>query len=96
MTGSLDESRQTVYRFRDFADRVGYTVIVEMWDRRKSGRAGRMWLSEFDASERRLITTWYSKFYRWYLVTGPPETVRLGKASTMALLRRATCYFMEI
>ena len=78
-----------------FTQLVCYPVIVEMWEKKNGGRVKRQWLKTFDKSERRKIACYYSAFYKWHLVTGPPRTVMM-KISTLDLLQRAANFFGTI
>jgi hypothetical protein len=75
---------------------IDYPVIVESWDKKKSGRVKREWLKQFTESERNLVARYYAKFYRWYLVTGAPERVVFRKLETIHTLQRAAAFFASI
>jgi len=75
---------------------VNYPIIVEMWDKRKSGRVKRAWLKEFTESERNLMSRYYAKFYVWYFRTGTPHRVIGCKMKTLDTLRRAVHFFATI
>ena len=92
-----DEVRLTLSLSGDqFSKTVQYAVIVEAWDHKKENcRARRRWLSTFTQAERDTISSYYYRFYRWYLVTGVPERVEV-KPSTITLLQRATNFFATI
>ena len=67
-------------------------VLVEMWDKRSSGRARRRWLSEFTEGERKTIGRLYRSAYDWVLRTGHPDRVQMSGAN-YALLVRAANFF---
>jgi len=69
-----------------------YPVVVEMWDKAKSGRIRRAFLEEFSPSERQKAAYWYKKFYRWYLVKGTPETA-VFKPETLHFVKRLCNFF---
>ena len=50
-----------------------YPIVVQMWDKKNSGRIGRAWRKEFNEQERQKAYFWYRRFYKWYLVRGTPE-----------------------
>lgn len=77
-----------------FRRMVEFPVLVENWDKRKSGRGRRAWMREFTETERRKIARYYGRFYRWYLVTGTPRQVVL-RIPTLQLLKRA-CHFFAV
>lgn len=82
-----------------FIQVINYPVIVEMWkhlfvngNRKIGGRIGRAFKEQFTEAERKTISKWHTKFYRWYLVTGTPKRVAL-RLSTVELLQRAVHFF---
>jgi hypothetical protein len=79
-----------------FKAAVNYPIVVEGWERRKSGRVKREWMKQFTESERSLISRYYAKFYKWYLVTGTPDKVMFRKTSTLNLLKRAVEFFASV
>lgn len=85
-----------------FLKAVNYPVVVEMWkhifthgNRRIGGRIGRAFMEQFTEVERKTISKWHTKFYRWYLVTGTPKRVVL-RLKTLQLLQRAVAFFGTI
>lgn len=78
-----------------FRRQVCYSVIVEMWNKAKSGRQRRLYLQEFTEAERKKIATYYARFYRWHLVTGTPDKVSC-RLDTLQLLQRAVNFFGSI
>lgn len=79
----------------EFARRVAYPVIVEAWDHKNYGRGKRGWLTTFDENERKLISSYYAKFYKWYFVKGTPRKVTC-RLKTVNLLQRAVNFFATI
>lgn len=79
---------------REEINRTGYPVIVEGWDKRKSGRVRRAYLETFSEEERNSLTRIYPKLYRWYLVTGVEEGVLSCK--TYELIKKAANFFATI
>lgn len=75
---------------------VNYPIIVEGWDKRKSGRVKRAWLKEFTQTERNKIARHYAKFYEWYLCTGAPQRVLVFEFETIRLLQRAVHFFATV
>lgn len=89
-------SLRPVFSGEYFKSQVAYPVIVEAWDRLKgSGSKRRRYQAEFTEAERKLISSYYRKFYRWYLVTGTPDKVMLS-LDTLNLLQRAVNFFAEV
>lgn len=80
----------------NFKAAVDYPIIVEMWERKKGGRVKREWLKQFTETERNLISRYYAKFYRWYLVTGAPDKVVFRKVSTLTTLQKAVHFFATV
>lgn len=78
-----------------FIELVNYPIIVECWDRKKSGRVRRRWEEEFDQAERRKIGRYHGRFYRWYLVSGSPDRVACA-VRTLRLLQRAVAFFATV
>lgn len=74
---------------------VPYPIIVESWDKRRFGRVRLRWESEFTKAERRGISNYYARFYRWYLISGTPHKVTM-QPKTVDLLRRAVDFFASI
>lgn len=83
---------QLVISSDKFRQLVSYPVIVEQWLKKNGGRVRRSWLAEFSEEERNLIGKYQAKFYRWYLVTGPPAQVSMTVA-TLGVLQRAANFF---
>lgn len=55
-----------------------YQVVVEMWHHAvghsATGRNRRLYHAEFTPAERKRAREVYNLFYKWYLITGPPQT----------------------
>lgn len=85
---------------RDELSCLNYPVIVESWEKcvgpYASGSKKRKYLAEFTLAERKILSKYNQKFYRWYLVTGPPAYFMFGKVSTIALIQRAANFFASI
>jgi hypothetical protein len=76
-----------------FSKAVQYPVVVEMYDKVKErGSKQRAYHAEFDETERKIISKYYHKFYRWYLVSGHPRRIMM-KIKTFHLLQRACNFF---
>jgi hypothetical protein len=88
-------SLRPVFSGEYFKSVVAYPVIVERWDKAKSDSKQRRYRADFTEAERKLIASYYSKFYRWYLVTGTPDKVMV-KLDTINLLQRAVNFFASI
>lgn len=73
---------------------VPYPVVVESWDKKKQGRHKRRWEATFTQAERRKISSYHGRFYRWYLVTGTPRQAQ-ARPRTIELLQRAVNFFAE-
>lgn len=80
----------------DFKELVDYPIIVERWDHKKGGRVKREWMKQFTEAERNLISRYYAKFYRWYLVSGTPRKVVFRKIKTIQTLQRAVDFFASV
>ena len=78
-----------------FKQLIPYPVIVESWDKIKSGKPKREWLKQFTEEERKRIAYYYKKFYDWYLLTGAPMSISL-KSKNITLLQRAVNFFASI
>lgn len=78
-----------------FTEIVNYPVIVESWEKKKNGSKRRKWMSEFDDSERRVISSYYARFYRWYLLSGTPRKIAC-RMRTLVLLKKAVAFFASI
>jgi hypothetical protein len=85
-----------VFSGEAFKRAVDYPVIVEGWDKKNNGKAKREWLKQFTEAERNLISRYYAKFYRWYLVTGTPRRVPFRKLKTIHTLQRAAAFFASL
>ncbi len=81
-----------VFSGEKFRELVAYPIIVERWAIKGCGRGKRRWLAEFTAVERKKISKYYGRFYRWYLVSGTPDRVSM-RLSTLELLQRAVAWF---
>jgi hypothetical protein len=88
-----------VFTGEAFARLVQYPIIVEMWDKiagkNAGGRRKRAYLAEFDEGQRRLISYWYTRFYRWHLTTGTPQRVVM-RLATLQLIQRAVHFFATV
>jgi len=71
-------------------------VIVEAYDHKKYGRGKREYLKTFTERERRTISKYYTKLYRWYFVTGVPRSGVVMKGKTYDLLCRTANFFASI
>lgn len=78
-----------------FGKLVAYPVIVEMWQRKKSGRHQRAWLRDFTETERNTLSRYYGRFYRWHLISGTPHHVAC-QLRTLELLQRAVNWFASL
>lgn len=85
---------------RDELNALAFPIIVEMWDKvvrpGSSGSKRRKYHEEFTEKERKIISWYHTKFYRWYLVKGTPAYHIFRKASTITLLERAVQFFAGI
>jgi hypothetical protein len=84
-----------VYTGDAFKRLINYPVMVEMWEKAKSGRVKRAWLEQFTDAERRTVSRYYARFYRWHLVTGTPHRVSC-RMKTFKVLQRAVNFFASI
>lgn len=50
-----------------------YPIVVQNYDRIKTGSGKRKFHAAFQETERRKVRTFYNLFYRWYLVAGTPD-----------------------
>lgn len=71
-------------------------VIVEMYDRKKYGKAKKEYEKEFTEKERRVIASYQTYLRRWYLQTGIPRKGVPMKLETYDLLVRAANFFGSI
>ena len=67
-------------------------VICEGWEKKKHGKARKAYSEEFTESERQLLASLYPQIYKWNLVTGIPQHVKM-KVSTYVLLEKACNFF---
>ena len=74
---------------------LGYPIMVESWGHKNFGRGRREYLARYSEQERKKLGEWHSKFYRWYLVKGPPQTLRI-KPETFRFLQEAIDFFASI
>ena len=81
-----------VFSREAFGRAVNYPVMVECWLHKDYGRGRRMYREAFTQAERKAIARYYTKFYRWYLMTEAPEQVML-RPKTFVLLQRAVDFF---
>lgn len=84
-----------VFSGEQFKKTVDYPVIVEMWEKKNSGRVRRAYLAQFTDDERTTLARYYAKFYKWHLVTGTPVRV-MARLKTVQLLQRAVNFFATI
>jgi hypothetical protein len=84
-----------VFSGEAFQKTVPFPVIVEGWEKKNSGRVKRRWLAEFTPSERKKLSGYHGRFYRWYLISGVPRTVTLH-LRTLELLQKAVNFFGSI
>ena len=88
------------YERDDICQHFQFGCLVEMWDnvvgRHASGSKRRKYHTEFTEAERKIISRWYKKFYRWELVTGVPEHIDFRKPETVSLLKRAIHFFATV
>lgn len=84
-----------VFSGERFLKVVNYPIIVEMWEKKKSGRVKRAWEKEFTDAERTKVARYYGRFYRWHCITGTPKRVAL-RASTITLLKRVVQFFATV
>lgn len=70
-------------------------VIVQCWDHKDYGRGKRMWLSEFDGTEREKAGKLYRKLYDWEMRRGYPQTIQFS-FKTYKLLNRLGNFFASI
>lgn len=85
---------------RDELSCLNYPVIVENWEKcvgpYASGSKKRKFRTEFTEPERKLLSKYNQRFYRWYLVTGPPPYFLFGKVKTVGLIQRAANFFATV
>ena len=84
-----------VFTGEEFIKVICYPVVVEAWDKKKSGRYKRQWLKEFTDAERKKIGSYHGRFYRWYLISGTPKHVTC-QLNTIELLKRAVNFFASL
>ncbi len=82
---------------REDLNGLQFPVVVEMYDKvagnGSSGRQRRAYVEEFDASERARVKKLYDTFYRWYLVTGTPESYVVSGTESLEFMRRVCNFF---
>lgn len=68
---------------------IPYALIVETMGgaRWNTGRRKRMWRQLFNEEERDMARKLYNRAYKWYLVTGVPEEVKM-RPQTLVLWQR--------
>lgn len=73
----------------EIQNNIPYTLIVETrYGRRwNTGKRKRLWTREFSESERKLLSSWTSKFHRWCFISGAPEEIIMS-LTTYTLLQR--------
>lgn len=71
-------------------------IIVEGYKHKNYGRGKRAYLKEFTEKERKAISKYHAKIYKWYLVTGFPDHYIFRKLQTVHLLQRAVIFFASI
>ena len=85
---------------RDELNALGFPLIVEMWSKvvgpGSCGSKRRKYHKEFTEKERKTISWYHTKFYRWYLVKGTPAYHIFRKRSTITLLGKAVQFFATI
>ena len=80
----------------DEINALGYQCMVESWDKKNFGKGKRKWLAEFDEGERKYLSAMYKRFYKWYLMTGPPQTFTFRNIKNLELIQRAINFFASI
>lgn len=71
---------------------IPYAVIVENWDKHLFGRGKRLYDKTFTLKEKMSIGSYYTRFYKWYLVKGvPPYCTFIVR--NVELLKRAGNFF---
>lgn len=78
-----------------FFRQVQYTVIVENWRKKDLRKGKKAYNEQFTAEEQDTIAHWNTKFEKWFLVTGIPETVKCDM-TTLSLLKRAVHFFATV
>lgn len=73
-----------------------FYVIVETYDHKNYGKGKRLYSQEFTKQERRVISDYHAKLYKWFMRTGVPVEGVVIKPSTYALLQRASNFFATI
>lgn len=71
-------------------------VIVEMYDRKSFGRGKRQYMKMFSKKERQVISRYYGKLYRWYLVKGIPAGGVTMSAGVYQTLIKAANFFATL
>lgn len=72
--------------------RLGYPIIVEMWDKKSFGKGRRLWLEQFTEKERHQARAIYEKAYTWHLRTGVPDYTTITESS-WGLLHKMIQFF---
>ena len=84
-----------VFERRDL-EKLQIGVLVEGWERvKRTGSKWRKYKKEFTEKERKYIKSKHALFYRWYLVTGLPETHRMN-IRNYKLIQRAVHFFATV
>lgn len=73
-----------------------FAVIVECFDHKNYGRGKRLYNAKFSEKERRLIASYYSKLYDWFMRRGIPINGVEMSGATYDLLTRAANFFASI
>jgi hypothetical protein len=82
---------------RDELNQLQYPVVVEMWKHiESSGSKRRLYLKEFDESERAKVRHWYERFYDWYLRRGTPESVVMSPNTLLWLQNKMIPFFGQL
>lgn len=84
-----------VFSGDEFLRQVQYPILVEAWRKKEAGRVKRGWQTTFTEAERKTISSYYARFYKWHLVSGTPANVSC-QLKTLQLLQRAVQFFAEI
>lgn len=73
-----------------------FYIIVETYEHKNYGRGKRLYLQEFTKQERRIISEYHAKLYKWFMRTGVPVEGVVMKLKTYSLLQRASNFFSDI
>lgn len=90
-----DVAVMVTYSGEAFGRLVQYPVIVEAWDKVNCGSKRRKYNAAFTEAERRLLTLYHGRFFRWYCVSGSPTRVAC-RLKTLEMLQRAVNFFASI